>query len=107
MIRTSFHFSRLRSIHLLTRVTWILDAMFAFIFTSPFQRKTYSSLDEIAFDVVRCPLAQYFKDQGAPELTKAAACKLDYQMAKVWGLEFVRTQTIAEGHSFCDFRFRA
>lgn len=107
MIRLSFQCSRLRSSHLLTRVMWILDAMFAFIFTSPFQRKKYAHLDEIAFDVTSCPLAKYFKDQGAPELTNAAACRLDYQMASVWSMELVRAQTIAEGHSFCDFRFRA
>lgn len=106
MIRLSFRFSRWRSSHLLTRVTWILDVMFAFIFTSPFQRRTYAHLDEIAFDVISCPLAKYFKDQGVPELTKAAACQLDYQMASVWSMELVRAQTIAEGHSFCDFRFR-
>jgi hypothetical protein len=45
----------------------------------------------VAFDVLVCPLANYFKDQGVPELTEPAAGNLDYRMAREWGVELVRT----------------
>ena len=105
MNRTVFQISRLRSSHLLTRVKWIIDLMFLFIFTKPFQRHTYPHTNEVAFDVVVCPLAKYFKDQNISELTSSAACALDHQMANLWGLTFSRSQTIAEGYPLCDFRF--
>jgi hypothetical protein len=47
----------------------------------------------------------YFKDQGVPELTEPAAGNLDYRMAREWGVELVRTQTIADGAAHCDFRW--
>ena len=87
MTMTTFQLSRLRSRHLLTRAQWVFDLMFLLIFTSPFQRQTYARADEVAFDVVVCPLAKYFKDQGVPELTHSAACALDHQMASAWGAD--------------------
>jgi hypothetical protein len=106
MTKTSFQLSRLRSRHLLPRVKWVVDLMFLFIFTTPFRRNLHPTSDAVAFDVVACPLAQYFKDQGIPELTPSAACSLDYQMAKDWGVTLHRTQTIAVGDALCNFQFR-
>ena len=103
----TFSVSRLRSKHLRTRVQWILDLMFGVIFTSPFRRTVSPSTHDIAFDVTVCPLAQYFRDRGVPELTRYAACSLDYRMAAHWGVRLERTRTLAEGHSLCDFRFRS
>lgn len=105
-IALSFSASRLRSKHLRTRVKWIVDLMFGVVFTSPFQRTTLPSTRDVAFDVTVCPLAEYFRDRGVPELTRYAACSLDDRMAEVWGVRLARTQTIAEGHSLCDFRFQ-
>jgi hypothetical protein len=107
VIETSFLVSRLRSARLVKRVSWILDLMFRIVFTAPFRRDTYARTNEVAFDVVCCPLAQYFKTQGVPELTSAAVCSLDHRMATVWGMTLHRTQTIAQGYPRCDFRFRA
>lgn len=104
-IKTAFDLSRLRSSRLRTRVRWVLDAMFFLIFTSPFRRRVLPSSDGLAFDVVACPLAAYFKEQGVPELTRHAACRLDDRMATQWGIGFNRSQTIAEGAPLCDFRF--
>jgi hypothetical protein len=101
-----FSISRLRSQHLRTRVRWILDLMFGVFFTSPFQRTTLPSSQGVAFNVTVCPLAQYFRDRGVPELTRYAACSLDDRMAATWGVRLERTQTIAEGHTLCDFRFQ-
>ena len=106
VIALPFALSRLRSRHLRTRVEWLLDAMFAVVFTSPFQRTTVPSTRDVAFDVTVCPLAKYFRDRDVPELTRYAACSLDHRMAAAWGVRLERTRTIAEGHSLCDFRFR-
>lgn len=102
----SFSASRLRSKNLRTRVEWVLDLMFGVVFTAPFQRTTLPSTRDVSFDVTVCPLAEYFNDRGVPELTRYAACSLDYRMAKQWGVSLERTRTIAEGHTLCDFRFR-
>ncbi|HEY0014682.1 MAG TPA: L-2-amino-thiazoline-4-carboxylic acid hydrolase [Longimicrobium sp.] len=101
----SFSLSRLRSRDLRTRVQWVIDLLFATVFTAPFRRVVHRAKGEVAFDVTRCPLAEYFAAQGTPELTRHAACSLDYHMAAQWGVTLRRTQTIAEGHPACDFRF--
>ncbi len=100
-----FYFSRFRSHNLLVRVNWIINLMFIFVFTAPFERRKHSNPNEVAFDVVSCPLAKYFKQQGVIELTSVAACSLDQHMANLWGVMFTRFQTIAQGYTFCDFHF--
>ncbi|MBO6574954.1 MAG: L-2-amino-thiazoline-4-carboxylic acid hydrolase [Rhodothermales bacterium] len=98
--------SRLRSRRLRTRVQWMLDLSFRTVFTAPFERELLASGEGIAFDVVRCPIAEYFRDHGMPELTRHAACSLDWRMAELWGVLFERTQTIAAGADSCDFRYQ-
>ena len=102
----NFAASRLRSKHLRTRVQWIVDLLFKVIFTAPFRRDVVPDTRDVAFNVTTCPLADYFRDRGIPELTKHAACRLDYRMAELWGVRLERSQTIARGHALCDFRFR-
>lgn len=41
-----------------------------------------------------------------PELTPHAACNLAYGMAREFGIDLVRTQTIAKGAAHCDFRWK-
>jgi hypothetical protein len=101
-----FKLSRLRSSQLQARVRWLLDMMFLIIFTSPFRRQTLPSKEGVSFDVTACPLAVYLRSQGTPELTRHAACSLDHRMARDWGMKLIRSQTIAEGASHCDFRFK-
>lgn len=101
-----FTLSRLRSAKLQTRIQWVLDMMFAVLFTKPFRKQAVPSDNGIAFDVVRCPVAEYFQQQGVPELTRAAACNLDHRMAQTWGVALERSQTIAAGDARCDFRFK-
>lgn len=105
-IGASFAFSRLRGAKLQTRVQWILDVLFFALFTQPFRKQDVPSNNGIAFDVVRCPIAEYFQQQGVPELTRAAACDLDHRMANIWGVKLERSQTIAAGDARCDFRFK-
>lgn len=102
----SFTLSRLRSKQLQTRIQWVLDLMFFALFTKPFRKVSVPSDNGIAFDVVCCPVADYFRQQGIPELTRYAACNLDHRMAQTWGVKLERTQTIAQGDTRCDFRYR-
>lgn len=101
-----FKLSRLRSAKRETRVKWLLSMMIRYFFTSPFHHRAVPSKTGVAFDVVLCPLANYFKDQGVPELTPHAACNMDYCAAREWGVDLVRSQTIADGAAHCDFRWK-
>ncbi|RDL48778.1 hypothetical protein BLJAPNOD_05056 [Ensifer sp. M14] len=104
-IGSAFRMTRLLTRWQKTRIRWMLDAMFALVFTAPFKRSRTPSGEGLVFDVLACPLAAYFKQQGVPELTRHAACSLDYRMAAQWGAVLHRKQTIAEGAPHCDFRF--
>ena len=101
-----FKLSRLRSAKRETRVKWLLGMMTQYFFSSPFIHRHFPSEPGVAFDVTRCPFADYFKDQGVPELTPYAACNLDHCAARAVGVELVRTQTIAQGAEHCDFRWK-
>lgn len=59
----------------------------------------------LALDVERCPLAEMFAREGAPEVGPLI-CKLDDAMAEMLGVELRRTGTIAAGATRCDFRYR-
>ena len=101
-----FKLSRLRSAKREIRVKWILAMITRYFFTSPFRHQHLPSKTGVAFDVTVCPLANYFKDQGIPELTPHAACNLDYCAARELGVHLVRSQTIADGAGHCDFRWQ-
>ena len=103
-----FAASRARGAALGTRVRWLQDLLFRVLYTRPFQRRVLPGpATKVDFDVTACPLAAYMRTHGAPELTPYAACNLDHTMARAWGVELTRTQTIAGGASHCDFRFHA
>lgn len=57
-----------------------------------------------AFDVVRCPIADYFRSEGAIDLCTASWCNLDYALAELTGEKLVRTKTLVRGDGRCDFR---
>ena len=101
-----FKISRFRRAKRETRVKWLLDSLTRHLYTSPFHHRHLPSEAGVAFDVTLCPLADYFKDQGVPELTPHAACNLDYVAAREFGVELVRSQTIADGAAHCDFRWK-
>jgi ubiquinone biosynthesis protein len=58
----------------------------------------------LAFDVVRCPVASYFRKHGAADLCVASWCNLDYALAELTKETLVRTKTLAGGDDRCDFR---
>lgn len=66
------------------------------------------SPDTFGFDVTKCAYAELYKALGEPELGFLFLCDLDVAMAEGLGpdLEFERSQTIMQGASHCDFRFR-
>jgi hypothetical protein len=59
----------------------------------------------IAFDVRRCPVAEYFSSVGLAEVCVAAWCNQDYALAELWGGRFERGGTLVEGASRCDMRW--
>lgn len=58
----------------------------------------------IAFNVVRCPVASYFREHGAVDLCTAAWCNLDYALGEMTHQTLVRTKTLVRGADHCDFR---
>ena len=58
----------------------------------------------LAFDVVQCPVASYFREQGAADLCVASWCNLDYALAELTHEKLVRTKTLVSGQDRCDFR---
>jgi hypothetical protein len=57
-----------------------------------------------AFDVVRCPVADYFRKEGAIDLCSASWCNLDYALAEMTREKLIRTKTLVRGDDRCDFR---
>ncbi len=102
-----FRFSRLRSAKREVRVRWILRMITRhFLPAPPFCYRHLASETGVAFDITVCPFANYFEEQGVPELTEPAAGNMDYVMAQEWGVELDRNQTIADGAAYCDFRWK-
>jgi hypothetical protein len=61
----------------------------------------------LAFDVVRCPVAEYFRARGDVDLCRSAWCDLDYALGEMQGRTLRRTKTLVEGADCCDFRIEA
>jgi len=102
-----FKLSRLRSAKRETRIKWIFGIITRYFFTPPFVHRHLPSDTGVAFNVTVCPAADYFKDQGVPpDVTAHCLCNLDYCMAREYGIELVRTQTIVNGAEYCDFRWK-
>ncbi len=60
------------------------------------------------FNVTRCRYAEMYSALGIPELGAVLSCNRDYAMVGGFNADakLRRTQTIMEGASHCDFRFR-
>jgi len=63
--------------------------------------------DSVAFNVRRCPVAEYFRSQKLPEVCVGTWCNQDYALAELWGGRLERSQTLAAGCDHCDFRWKA
>jgi len=66
------------------------------------------SEDAFEFDVTGCRYAEFYKELGEPELGFLLVCSADFPMAEGFGpgIKLTRTQTIMQGASHCDFRYR-
>ena len=66
------------------------------------------SQDSYEIDVTGCRYAQFFKELGEPELGFLLVCSMDFPFAEGCGpdIKLTRTQTIMQGASHCDFRYR-
>lgn len=64
--------------------------------------------DAFEVDVTGCRYARFYNEIGAPELGFLLVCSADFPMAEGFGPEvrLSRTQTIMQGASHCDFRYR-
>ena len=59
------------------------------------------------FDCLHCPIAQRFAAEGLSDVAVHSICSLDRRLSASWGMRLVRTQTLADGGTLCDFRWYA
>jgi hypothetical protein len=66
------------------------------------------SEDSFNIDVTGCRYAEFYRELGEPELGFLLVCSADFDIAKGFGpdIELTRTQTIMQGASHCNFRYR-
>ena len=66
------------------------------------------SQDAYEIDVTECQYAKFYKELGEPVLGFLLVCSLDFPFAEGFGadMRLTRTQTIMQGASHCDFRYR-
>ena len=66
------------------------------------------SQDAFEIDVTRCRYAEFYKELGEPELGFLLVCSADFPTAEGFGpdIKLTRTQTIMQGASHCDFRYK-
>ena len=66
------------------------------------------SQESYEIDVTSCRYAQFYKELGEPELGFLLVCSLDFPFIEGADpdLKLTRTQTIMQGASHCDFRYR-
>ena len=66
------------------------------------------SQDAFGIDVTGCRYAEFYKELGEPELGFLLVCHADFTTAEGFGpdIKLTRTQTIMQGASHCDFRYR-
>ena len=66
------------------------------------------SQDAFEIDVTGCRYAEFYKELGEPELGFLLVCSADFLTAAGFGpdIKLTRTQTIMQGASHCDFRYR-
>lgn len=60
---------------------------------------------DYGLDMTECSMCKYFPKHQAEEFLPYI-CQTDHLFAQNFGYELVRTQTIAGGGDFCDFRFK-
>lgn len=90
------------------RLKGAINLFLTFPFSGPdyVWRDTNAEARVVGFDMLRCPVADYFRAQGRSDLCVQTWCNLDFALAKQWGgATLERTTTIAGGSERCDFRW--
>jgi hypothetical protein len=66
------------------------------------------SPDRLSFNVVRCRYAEMYRALGLADLGASLSCQRDFALIEGFNPDIAleRTQTLMEGASHCDFRFR-
>ncbi len=66
------------------------------------------SPERLSFNVVRCRYAEMYRALGMADLGASLSCQRDFALAEGFSpdIQLTRTQTLMNGASFCDFRFR-
>ena len=59
---------------------------------------------DLGYDYHECGICKLCQGEGCAELA-AYLCRMDYVLADIMNMKLVRTGTIAEGASCCDFRY--
>jgi hypothetical protein len=64
--------------------------------------------DAYEVNVTGCRYAKFYKELGEPELGFLLVCSQDFPLTEGFGsgVQLTRTQTIMQGASHCDFRYR-
>lgn len=64
--------------------------------------------ESFAFNVTRCRYAEMYRALGIPELGAVLSCNRDFALIQGFNrdIELTRTQTIMDGASHCDFRYK-
>jgi hypothetical protein len=57
------------------------------------------------FDIIECGICKLFTKHRAGNYTKIL-CEVDHLTSSLAGLDLIRTGTIANGATKCDFRFK-
>jgi L-2-amino-thiazoline-4-carboxylic acid hydrolase len=62
----------------------------------------------LSFNVTRCRYAEMYRALGLSDLGATLSCQRDFSLVEGFNtaIQLTRTQTIMDGASFCDFRFR-
>jgi ubiquinone biosynthesis protein len=92
------------------RLRFCVDAFLTFPFGSPaYQWENVEGGERVcAFNITRCPVAEYFHAQGLDALCVQTWCNQDFPLARQWGgATLERTGTLAGGAPSCDFRWHA
>jgi hypothetical protein len=59
------------------------------------------------FDCLRCPIERAFAAEGLSDVAVHSLCSLERRLSASWGVRLVRSQTLADGGTHCDFRWHA
>jgi ubiquinone biosynthesis protein len=59
----------------------------------------------VGYDVVRCPVAEYFRNQNAADLCVNSWCNLDFPLGELLGQKLTREKTLVLGDDRCTFRW--